>query len=174
QSAENCVCILHNLTFQLEAEAPDLFIIEDPQPVGPGWLFHSKTMGNYLSLLSSSQREETQEACCGALQNLTTHEGISTIMGQTIVQKLGGLRVIGPLLNSKKVNLQRNTVALLGNLTKNPVLHSAITTGANESDDILSMACQASSCLLMKNPEMNKNLLNSKLINSLNDISKNM
>ncbi|XP_030585725.1 plakophilin-1 [Archocentrus centrarchus] len=231
ESAENCVCILHNLTFQLEAEAPDLFsrikalgknmnrsnnhdnaspvgcfstqskslereshfdfpVIEDPQPVGPGWLFHSKTMGNYLSLLSSSQREETQEACCGALQNLTTHEGIvSTIMGQTIVQKLGGLRVIGPLLNSKKVNLQRNTVALLGNLTKNPVLHSAIgrkglpelleilsngTTGANESDDILSMACQASSCLLMKNPEMNKNLLNSKLINSLNDISKNI
>lgn len=26
QSAENCVCILHNLTFQLEAEAPELFI----------------------------------------------------------------------------------------------------------------------------------------------------
>lgn len=25
QSVENCVCILHNLTFQLEAEAPALF-----------------------------------------------------------------------------------------------------------------------------------------------------
>nr|XP_004547614.1 plakophilin-1 [Maylandia zebra] len=231
ESAENCVCILHNLTFQLEAEAPELFIrinalgkniyrsnsqdnispigcfstrskslereyhfdfpvIEESQPAGASWLFHSKTLESYLFLLGSSQREETREACCGILQSLTAQEGlVSRAIGQTIVQKLNGLQVISPLLNSKKVNLQRSTVDLIANLTKNPVLHSAIsrkglpellvilsngTTGGNESDDTLAMACQAASCLFMRNPEMNKNLLNNKLISSLNDLSKNI
>lgn len=54
------------------------------------------------------------------------------------------------------------------------VILSNGTTGGNESDDTLAMACQAASCLFMRNPEMNKNLLNNKLINSLNDLSKNM
>lgn len=144
----------------------DFPVVEDPQPTGAGWLFHSKTLQSYLNLLSTSQREETQEACCGALQNLTAHEGIvrkdmlccytltrdyfgracplnmlflefriwsvflysqvSSVMSQTIVQKLNGLRVISPLLRSNKVNIQRNTVALVGNLTKNPNLHNAM------------------------------------------------
>uniref|UniRef100_A0A3B4T3E1 Plakophilin-1-like n=1 Tax=Seriola dumerili TaxID=41447 RepID=A0A3B4T3E1_SERDU len=187
QSVENCVCILHNLTFQLEAEAPTLFsritalaktvnrrnsegetgpigcfnpqskspdqerhfdfpVVEDPQPTGAGWLFHSKTLQSYLNLLESSKREETQEACCGALQNLTAQEGIvSCVMSQAIVQKLNGLQVISPLLKSNKVSLQRNTVALVGNLTKNPNLHNALgknagTKQGNESDDTLAMA----------------------------------
>lgn len=48
------------------------------------------------------------------------------------------------------------------------------TAGGNESDDTLAMACQASTCLLKKNPEIHKNLLNTKLINSLGDLSRNM
>ncbi|XP_041835978.1 plakophilin-1 [Melanotaenia boesemani] len=231
ESVENCVCILHNLTFQLEAEAPALFsritalaktvnrshsqsnsspvgcfssqskstehehhfdfpIIEDPRPSGAGWLIHSKTLQSYLSLLGSSQREETQEACCGALQNLTAHEGIvSSVMSQIIVQKLNGLQVITPLLKSNRINLQRNTVALVGNLTKNPNLHSAIgrkalpellgllsegTMGGNESDDTLAMACQTVSCLILKEPEMSKQFLNNNVIKSLNDLSQNI
>uniref|UniRef100_A0A4W6CJC3 Plakophilin 1b n=1 Tax=Lates calcarifer TaxID=8187 RepID=A0A4W6CJC3_LATCA len=230
KSIENCVCILHNLTFQLEAEAPTLFsritalaktvnrsqsqsdagpigcfnpqnkspeqerhfdfpVVEDPQPTGAGWLFHSKTLQSYLNLLSTSQREETQEACCGALQNLTAHEGIvSSVMSQTIVQKLNGLRVISPLLRSNKVNIQRNTVALVGNLTKNPNLHNAMarkalpellgiitesTKEGNESDDTLAMACQVANSLLMKEPEMGKHLLNKNLIKSLMSLSQN-
>ncbi|XP_042262177.1 plakophilin-1 [Thunnus maccoyii] len=230
KSVENCVCILHNLTFQLEAEAPALFsritalaktfnrsqsggdsgpigcfspqsktsdykhhfdfpVVEDPQPTGAGWLIHSKTLQSYLSLLGSSQQEEIQEACCGALQNLTAHQSIvSSVMSQTIVQKLNGLQVISPLLKSNKVNLQRNAVALVGNLTQNPNLHSAIarkaipellgmlsagTNQGNESDDTLAMACQTSNCLLMREPEMGRRLLNNNLINSLNDLSKN-
>ncbi|XP_075952897.1 plakophilin-1 isoform X1 [Anarhichas minor] len=230
KSVENCVCILHNLTFQLQAEAPALFsrisalaktvnrgpsqgdtsstgcfspqgktseheqhfdfpVVEDPQPSGAGLLIHSKTMQSYLSLLETSQREETQEACCGALQNLTAQESIvSSVMCQTIVQKVNGLQVIGPLIKSKKVNMQRNAVALVGNLTQNPNLHSVIarkalpgllgilsagTKEGNESDDTLSMACQTSNCLLMKEPEMGKDLLNNNLINSLKDLSQN-
>ncbi|XP_045931979.1 plakophilin-1-like [Micropterus dolomieu] len=230
KSVENCVCILHNMTFQLEAEAPALFsritalaktvnrshsqsdtapigcfspqskspekelhfdfpVVEDPQPTGAGWLIHSQTLQSYLSLLGSSQQEETQEACCGVLQNLTAHEGIvSNVMSQIIVQKVNGLQVISPLLKSNKVNLQRSTVALVGNLTKNPNLQNAIarkalpellgilstgTKGGCESDDTLAMACQTSNCLLMKDPEMGKRLLNNNLINSLNDLSQN-
>ncbi|XP_051269679.1 plakophilin-1 isoform X1 [Dicentrarchus labrax] len=230
KSVENCVCILHNLTFQLEAEAPALFsritalaktvmrthsqdetgpigcfnpqskspeherhfdfpVVEDPQPHGAGWLIHSKTLQSYLSLLGSSQQEETQEACCGALQNLTTNEGIvSGVMSQIIVQKLNGLQVISPLLKSNKVNLQRNATALVGNLTKNSNLNSAIarkalpellsvlsagTKEGNESDDTLAMACQTANYLLMKEPDMSKRLLNNNLINSLNDLSQN-
>lgn len=51
---------------------------------------------------------------------------VSGVMSQIIVQKLNGLQVLAPLLKSNKVNVQRNTVALVGNLTKNPNLHNAI------------------------------------------------
>ncbi|XP_070815262.1 plakophilin-1 [Chaetodon trifascialis] len=230
KSVENCVCILHNLTFQLEAEAPALFtrittlikpvsrnhsqsatgpigcfspqsksleqerrfdfpVIEDPRPNGAGWLIHSKTLQSYLSLLGSSKVEETQEACCGALQNLTAHEGIvSCAMSQIIVQKLNGMQVISPLLKSNKVNLQKNVVALVGNLTKNPNLHNAIarkalpellgilragTKEGNESDDTLAMACRTANYLLIKEPEMGKHLLDNSLIDSLKDLSQN-
>ncbi|KAJ0023101.1 hypothetical protein NQD34_003000 [Periophthalmus magnuspinnatus] len=230
KSVDNCVCTLHNLTFQLEAEAPALFTritalsknfnrknnqgdvgpiscfssqnkapeheryfdfpaIEDPHPSGAGLLLHSKTLQSYLTLLRSSQKEETQEACCGALQNLTLHEGIvSSVMSHTIVNKLNGLQVIGPLLKSNKVNLQRNVMALVRNLTRNPSLHSALarkalpelvdiisagTKEGNESDDTLAMACQAANCLFIKDPEMSKHLLNKDLIKSLRDLSQN-
>lgn len=230
KSVENCMCILQNLTFQLEVEAPTLFsritasakplsksnsqgdvgpigcfspqgksaeqeryvdfpLIEDPQPTGAGWLIHSKYLQSNLSLLETSQQEETQEACCGALQNLTANGGIvSRMMSQIIVQKLNGLQVLGPLLRSNKVNLQRNVVALVGHLTKNPNLHSAIarktlpellgilkagTKEGNESDDTLAMSCQIANCLLMKEPEMGRPLLNNNLINSLKDLSHN-
>ncbi|KAM7402476.1 hypothetical protein PAMP_017715 [Pampus punctatissimus] len=230
KSVENCVCILNNLTFQLEAEAPVLFsritaltqtdnrtqsqshtspigcfssqskmsqhehhfdfpVIEDPQPNGAGWLIHSKTLHIYLSLLGSSQQEQIQEACCGVLRNLVAHEGIvSSVMSQTIVQKLNGMQVISPLLKSNKVNLKRNTVALVGSLVQNPNLHDAIarralpellgilsagTKEGNESDDTLAMACHIVNSLLMKESEMSMRLLNNNLINSLNDLSKN-
>lgn len=51
---------------------------------------------------------------------------VSNVMSQIIVQKVNGLQVISPLLKSNKVNLQRSTVALVGNLTKNPNLQNAI------------------------------------------------
>lgn len=228
KSVDNCVCTLHNLTFQLEAEAPDLFkritalakslnrkndevgpigcfspqnkapeqeryfdfpAIEEPHPSGAGWLIHSKTLQSYLTLLGSSQKEETQEACCGALQNLTAHDGIvSSVMSQTIVSKLNGLQVLGPLLKSNKVNVQRNVVALVRNLTRSSNLHNAlarralpqlveiITAGTkegNESDDTLAMACQAANYLFIKDPEMSKHLLNKDLVKSLRDLSQN-
>lgn len=54
----------------------DFLDVEEVQPSGAALLIHSKTLQCYLSLLDSSEQEETQEACCGVLQNLTTNEGI--------------------------------------------------------------------------------------------------
>ncbi|XP_061741244.1 plakophilin-1 [Nerophis ophidion] len=230
KSVENCVCILHNLTFQLEAESPALFnritalanpvgkddpedetgpigcfspqrpgadskhsfdfpVMEDSSPSGAGWLLHSQTLQTYLSLLSSSQQEETQEACCGAMQNLTAKEGtVSDAMSQNIVQKLEGLQAISPLLKSNKVSVQRNAVALVHNLSKNANLHGTLAlkvlpelvsilqagTGAgNESDDTLAMACQTANFLLAKEPEKGKRLLNGQLIKALQELSQN-
>ncbi|MEQ2279070.1 hypothetical protein AMECASPLE_005761 [Ameca splendens] len=231
KSLENCVCILHNLTFQLEDEVPSLFtninalakpptrsisqnnaspvgcfssqtkppqmeppfdfaVIEDPHPKGAGHLIHSKTLQDYLSLLCLSQREELQEACCGTLHNLTARDGVvSSVISQIIVQKLNGMKFITPFLNSKKVNLQKTTLALVGNLIKNPNLHNVVgrkalppllgllkegTSGANESDDTLAIACQAASGLVLKNLDLTKSYLSSNLIQSLNSISQNM
>ncbi|KAF6733839.1 Plakophilin-1 [Oryzias melastigma] len=229
-SVENCVCVLHNLTFQLETEAPSVFkrinalanqssksqtqnssssvgcfsspskapevercfdypSVEDPQPSGAGWLIHSKTLSSYLSLLKRSKREETLEACCGAMRNLTAHEGIVfSVLSQIIVKNLNGMQIITPLLRSSKVNLQKNMLTLVSNLMKNPNLQSAIggkalpelldllrqgPSGAHDSDDNLALACQIASCLITKEPERNKKHVNSSLIKSLTDLSEN-
>lgn len=132
----------------------DFPVVEDPNPSGAGWLIHSKTLQTYLSLLDSSQQEETQEASCGVLQNLTANEGIvrgarvskwnqylhetacnfygcvcvqvSDVMSQIIVQKLNGLQVVSPFIKSNKANLQKSAVALVGNMSRNSNLQNAV------------------------------------------------
>lgn len=57
-----------------------------------------------------------------------------------------------------------------------PELLSILKAGTkegNESDDTLAMSCQIANCLLMKEPEMGRPLLNNNLINSLKDLSHN-
>lgn len=43
----------------------------DSEVSGVQWLCHPKAVEAYLSLLSSSEKDATLEASCGALQNLT-------------------------------------------------------------------------------------------------------
>ncbi|XP_064161515.1 plakophilin-1-like [Anguilla rostrata] len=231
KSVENCVCVLHNLTYQLETEVPSHFskitalagapsrgsaqqtptspigcfsqqsskvpqettfdypTIEDSNPKGVGWLFHSKAMQAYLSLLSDSQSEATKEACVGTLQNLTANKGIvSSVMSQAIVQKLNGLQHIAPLLQSSNPGIQRTAVALVGNLSRNPRLQrlmarqtlpqlvsilSSATQNGTDSDETMATACQAVGSLLVADPETGKRQLNNTFINSLNDLSRN-
>lgn len=54
----------------------DFPVMEDNNPKGTGWLFHSKALQMYLNLLSSSEKNATLEASAGALQNLTANEGV--------------------------------------------------------------------------------------------------
>ncbi|KAL1249641.1 hypothetical protein QQF64_020646 [Cirrhinus molitorella] len=154
KSVENCVCILHNLSYQLEKEAPEHFtqlcvpeekpngnkksifspkttkstktqkefefpaMVKD-EPQGVNWLYHQKSLQLYLFLLSFSQNEATLEACCGALQNLTASKShLSTLMSQSIIEKLNGLPAILPLLKSKNLGLQKTAMSLVGNMSR--------------------------------------------------------
>uniref|UniRef100_A0A8C6WKV5 Plakophilin 1 n=1 Tax=Neogobius melanostomus TaxID=47308 RepID=A0A8C6WKV5_9GOBI len=163
KSVENSTCILHNLTYQLEAEAQECFSNyyppesatnksptttgcfspksskaqkeftydrkPDRAPTGVMWLSHPKTMQTYLSLLGSSQKDGTLEACCGALQNLTASRGLVSTILQILVQKLGVLQYMVPLLKSTNHNLQKTAISLLSNLSKSSWLQSSMGKG---------------------------------------------
>ncbi|KAG1941956.1 plakophilin-1 [Pimephales promelas] len=223
KSVENCVCILHNLSYQLEKEAPDHFpafatpdvsphankssqsifspkrtktqkvsfpAMEVDKPKGVNWLYHQKSLQLYLSLLSCSQKEATLEACCGALQNLTASKSpVSTVISETIIEKLYGLPIISPLLNSANLGLQKTAMSLVGNISRVASLRSAmateilprvssmvssVTPKMVESDSSISTACRVMHTLMMAEPNVGKTMLNQKLIDSLSALSSNV
>ncbi|KAK6470487.1 plakophilin-1-like [Huso huso] len=230
KSVENCVCILHNLSYQLEKEAPAQFsqisalassptrdlatndsssmgcfsprssqipqensialpVPEDSNPRGMGWLFNSKTMQTYLSLMGKSKKDATLEACTGALQNITANNGIvSNVMSQAIVQKLNGLPEVSRLLKSSNPGVQKTATSLLGNLSRNPSLQSVmsrqilpditqvLTSGAHNaagSDDMMATACHTIRNLVVSNPESAKGVMGNNVLSTLRDLSRN-
>lgn len=229
KSVENCACILHNLTYQLEAESPQCFskflsqtvsqaknkdsstvgcfspksskaqkelsydisrgMLEDCNPSGVKWLCHPKAMQTYLSLLGSSQKDATLEACCGALQNLTASKGVgSSVMSQVLVQKLGALMHLAPLLKSPNRSLQKTALSLMGNMSRTgslqssmakqilPDLSSLISSTPREmgnSDEAIATACSTVRSLVTAEPELSKKIINSELVSSLADLSEN-
>ncbi|XP_040905951.1 plakophilin-1 isoform X2 [Toxotes jaculatrix] len=228
KSVENCVCILHNLTYQLETESPlcfskyspqqegrqstksptigcfspksskaqkqfsydvDRAMPEDSTPSGAEWLCHPKAMQTYLSLLGSSQKDATLEACCGALQNLTACRGRgSDAISKILVQKLGALLHLPPLLKSPNCNLQKTTMSLLSNMSRIstlqtpmakqilPALTSLLSSGPREmgkSDDNIATACSTARTLLFADTEVSKKVINNELVTSLADLSEN-
>ncbi|XP_051516523.1 plakophilin-1 [Myxocyprinus asiaticus] len=224
KTVENCVCILHNLSYHLEREAPEHFKqysiadeaphentskksifspkstktqkrfslpeIKETEPEGVSWLYHTKSLQLYLSLLSFSHNEATLVACCGALQNLTASKNlVSTQMSQTIVQKLNGLSVITPLLKSGNSDLQKTAMSLVGNMSRVSFLWdtmakavlpdvasvlTAVTPSMVEYDSSMATACRVMHTLLLAEPESAKKVLNIKLIDSLTDLSENI
>ncbi|KAI5100229.1 plakophilin-2 [Silurus meridionalis] len=168
QALENCVCILHNLTYQFECEVseasrpvvqesrqsaatetqrPGCLVIrnaklteadnhsesEFPQleekcnPRGVEWLWSSITIRMYLSLLARSNRQLTQEAAIGGMQNLTAGNGeVSQAMAHTIIQREGGLQQVKKVLQNGEDDVKRAAVYLLKNLSRYKELHSDI------------------------------------------------
>ncbi|KAM7404785.1 hypothetical protein PAMP_012098 [Pampus punctatissimus] len=229
KSVENCACILHNLTYQLETESPECFakfvpltesqpesvksqtigcfspksskaqkkfsfdavrgMPEDSTPSGVKWLCHTKSMQTYLSLLGSSQKDATLEACCGALQNLTASKGPgSCAMSQILVQKLGVLLHMPPLLKSSNRSLQKTAMSLLGNMSRTgslqtsmakqilPELTSLLSAGPQEmgkSDETIAATCSIARSLMMADTEVSKKVINNDLVSSLADLSEN-
>ncbi|CAM4682379.1 unnamed protein product [Leuciscus chuanchicus] len=224
KTVENCVCILHNLSYQLEKEAPEHFIelsspdesptenknkmsifnpkrtktqkalsfsaMEVDNPEGVNWLYHEKSLQLYRSLLASSQNEATLEACCGALQNLTASKSpMSTLVSQTIVEKLQGLPVISTHLSSTNLGLQKAAISLVGNMSRvaslrgsmaKEVLPRVNTVVSNvplkmvKSDSTIATACRVMHTLMLAEPEIGKKILNTKLIDSLSMLSSNL
>ncbi|XP_056131435.1 plakophilin-1 [Lampris incognitus] len=229
KSVENCVCILHNLTYQLETESPECFAKfnpptdsasvdkknstigcfspksskvqkenvfdvtkdapEDSTSTGVKWLCHPKTMQTYLNLLGTAQKDATLEACCGALQNLTASKGMgSSAMSQIMVQKLGALQYISPLLKSPNRSLQKTAMSLVGNLSRTgslqapiarqllPDLCSLLSSGTREmgnSDDTMASACHTVHSLISANAELGKKVISSEMLSPLADLSEN-
>ncbi|XP_042348313.1 plakophilin-1 isoform X2 [Plectropomus leopardus] len=230
QSVENCACILHNLTYQLEEESPQCFskfqslvdsefdrrrsptigcfspksgkaqrefsfdkMPDDIIPSGAKRLCHPSTMQTYLSLMGSSKKDSTLEACCGALQNLTASSGLgSSAMSQILVQKLGALLHMSPLLKSSNRSLQKTALSLLGNMYRTsgsqtsvskemakqilPELTSILSSGPREmgnSDDSIATACSTVLSLMMTDTEVTKKVISSELVSSVADLSEN-
>ncbi|XP_068186501.1 plakophilin-1 [Antennarius striatus] len=229
KSVENCVCILHNLTYQLETESPECFskfqpktesqvggrksptigcfspksgkahkefsfdmsrgMLDDSSPSGVNWLSHPKTMQTYLSLLSSSQKDSTLEASCGALQNLTASKGLgAAAMSQILVQKLGALSHLYPLLKSPNKNLQKTAMSLLSNMSRTsslqtsmakqllPELVSGLTSGALDngiSDETLATTCNTVRSLMLADPDTAKKVIDDQLVSTLAHLSEN-
>ncbi|XP_060931341.1 plakophilin-1 [Limanda limanda] len=229
KSVENCVCILHNLSYQLEKESPASFgkygspiekqfenkkntpigcfsprsskvqkeflfdvdkaMPEDSTASGEKWLCHPKAMKTYLSLLGSSQKDATLEACCGTLRNLTAGDGGGSMaVSRILVQKLGALPHISPLLKSSNGALQKAAISLLSNMCRTPGvqptmakqilpdLTSLLSSGPREmgnKDDTISAACSIARALMLAEPEVGKKVLNEVLVTSLADLSEN-
>ncbi|XP_059383270.1 plakophilin-1 isoform X2 [Carassius carassius] len=223
KSVENCVCILHNLSYQLEKEAQDHFklfsfpdekpnentnkkslfspkstktqkefnfpAMEKEDPKGVDWLYNQKSLQMYLSLLGLSQNEATLEACCGALQNLTASKShLSTLMNQSIIEKLQGLSVISPLLISQNLGLQKTAVSLVGNMSRVSSLRgtmakqilrnvsavlSSVTPNMVRSDSTIATVCRVMNTLMLADPDTAKKVIDTKLVDSLSMLSSN-
>ncbi|KAI9530677.1 hypothetical protein NQZ68_000167 [Dissostichus eleginoides] len=222
KSVENCTCILHNLTYQLEEESPGCYskfqpagkkssavgcfspksskaqkeisldavrgMPEESTPTGVNWLCHPKAMQTYMSLLGSSQKDATLEACCGALQNLTALKGAgSSSMSQLMVQKLGALMHLPPLLKSPNPGLQKTAMSLLGNMSRTsslqtsmakqilPEITSLLSSSPKEmgiSDDTITSACNTARNLMFADSEVSKKVVDNSLVLAMADLSK--
>ncbi|XP_010764966.1 plakophilin-1 [Notothenia coriiceps] len=223
KSVENCACILHNLSYQLEEESPGCYskfqpagrksstvgcfspksskaqkeisldavrgMPEESTPTGVNWLCHPKAMQTYMSLLGSSQKDGTLEACCGALQNLTALKGAgSSSMSQLMVQKLGALMHLRPLLKSSNPGLQKTAMSLLGNMSRTsslqtsmakqilPDITSLLSSSPKEmgnSDDTITSACNTARNLMFADSEVSKKFVDNDLVSAMTELSKN-
>lgn len=160
----------------------------DSAPSGVMWLSHPKTMQTYLSLLGASQKDGTLEACCGALQNLTASRDLGSVaMSQILVQKLGVLQYMAPLMKSPNQNLQKTAVSLLSNLSKTswlqssmakqvlPELTSILINGPRKmgnSDETTASVCNMVQGLMSADADIGKKALTSELISAVADLSE--
>ncbi|XP_051946869.1 plakophilin-1-like isoform X2 [Xyrauchen texanus] len=165
-------------------------VIMEGKPEGVSWLYNTKSLQCYVSLLSSSHKEATLEACCGALQNLTASKSqMSTAVSQTIVQKMNGLSIISPLLKSRNSGLQMTAMSLVGNMSRVSFLRESlakailpdiasvltdVTPSMVKHESTITTACRVMQTLLLAEPESAKKVLNTNLIYSLTNLSENM
>ncbi|KAK7884257.1 hypothetical protein WMY93_027380 [Mugilogobius chulae] len=160
----------------------------DTAPSGVMWLSHPKTMQTYISLLGLSQKDGTLEACCGALQNLTASRDIGSVaMSQLLVQKLGVLQYMAPLMKSPNKNLQKTAFSLLSNLSKTSFLQSTIAkqilpeltsnliSGPRKmgnSDETTASVCNLAQSLMSADSDVGKKSLSTDLISAVADLSE--
>ncbi|XP_017270694.1 plakophilin-1 [Kryptolebias marmoratus] len=93
----------------------------DTDPSGVKWLCHPRTIDTYLSLLESSPNKITQEACCGALQNLTANSKVNGDVDQILMEKLKTSLPLKALMKSDNKTIRKTAFALLDNMSRSKV-----------------------------------------------------
>ncbi|XP_054905543.1 plakophilin-1 isoform X2 [Poeciliopsis prolifica] len=212
---ENCVCILHNLTYQLWQECPEasfsdekiesqktddrksstvgcfsprsrkmkdeIFLNPDTISSEVKWLYNSKAIDAYVSLLKSSQIDAIKEACCGAMQNLTAgKENESVAMSEALLKKLEENLHLSSLLWSKVT--AKPFACLLDNMSRKsslqslmaqkilPVFGNVLSNGEwrKQADaDAVATICKVLPRLLIVDQNITKNVINPEVIRGL-------
>ncbi|TRY98724.1 hypothetical protein DNTS_003214, partial [Danionella cerebrum] len=108
KATENCVCILHNLSYRFDCEVPR---VDSPVVLKP-------------RQTHSTNHQTTKPGCF----ILSTPQGleISQAIAHFIVQKEGGLSQVKKMLQEGEKEEIRISVSLLKNITRYPELHAHI------------------------------------------------
>lgn len=163
-------------------------MLEDCAPSGVSWLCHPRALSAYMSLLGSSQKDTTLEACSGALQNLTASKKVgSQVVSQVLVHKLDALFTLAVLMKSTNPTLQKNVMCLLSNMSQTsslqttmakqilPELTGLLSLGAShmgKNDDTMAAANNVARRLIMADTEFGKKHISSEMINSVSHFSE--
>lgn len=119
KSVENCVCILHNLTYQLETEYPECFSMFQPKTEGQNGR-KSPTIGCFSPKSSKAQKEFSYDAARGMLED-SVPSGVKWLCHPTAMQTY--LSLLG---SSQKDATLEASCGALQNLTASKGLGSSV------------------------------------------------
>ncbi|KAF3859605.1 hypothetical protein F7725_022004, partial [Dissostichus mawsoni] len=166
KSTENCVCILHNLSYQMEAELPQRItdITESRENLTPKetavgcFAYRSAKITqrhhcpHVPPLMARSVRTGTQEAALGALQNITAGNGArSESLVFTIVQRENGLQHVKRMLEEGENDVKRTALSVVKNLSRYQELHPEIDVTSDDTGTDLPTEVTATLCNTLLN-----------------------
>ncbi|KAG2468247.1 PKP1 protein, partial [Polypterus senegalus] len=117
KSVENCACILHNLSYQLNSEVPSKL----------------ETM-EYSRPRNSSSRKSSSSVGCFSPRSGKISEEVSDVMSDSLVRKVKGLPEFSRLLRSSNKNIQKAAVSVLGNIARTPSVQKTMYLILQETD----------------------------------------
>nr|XP_031531741.1 plakophilin-1 [Vicugna pacos] len=194
KSVENCMCVLHNLSYRLDAEVPTRYrqleynarnAYTEKSSTG---CFSNKSdrmmrQGRWQKVVSTSLGDRYVDLGFSPGESLTLPSPqMSSGMSQLIGLKEKGLPQIARLLQSGNSDVVRSGASLLSNMSRHPVLHRVMgnqvfpevtrlltshTGNTSNSEDILSSACYTVRNLMASQPQVAKQHFSSSMINNV-------
>ncbi|PKU34686.1 plakophilin-1 [Limosa lapponica baueri] len=166
KSVENCICILHNLSYRLDAEVPN----------------------KYTQLNHMARSVYMDKTLTGCFNSRSGKMEMSNAMSQLIGLKEKGLPRIARLLQSNSPEVVRSGASLLSNMSRHPVLHKTMahqvlpdvsrllsfqSGNTNSYGEIMTSACYTLRNLIMSNPHLGKSYLTSNMLNNVVSLCRN-
>ncbi|XP_013914135.1 PREDICTED: plakophilin-2 [Thamnophis sirtalis] len=196
KATENCVCVLHNLSYQLEDELPNHYTEKLYVPKG------DDPSRNNIGCFGTRSRKAKQvtemnvmgvnmvvgalsifSLECGHIIEIKMPFGVAHI----IVKKANGLPNIISMLHVSNVSVRKTAVSLLRNLSRNTLLHNEIARvllpelmamlpnyvpTSNVDNDIAASACYALYNLTQNSSSNARLLLNNDGVSKVINISQ--